>query len=466
MRKAILAGLLVVAVFAASAQPVKITPDNVRLEDLVGSSTLVTVVIKGLSAKDPNLRIIEILPDSFITLDQNNERTPYLFETVEEIQVQGGEVQKPSFELTHARTLKGPERQIVERAGNRAREIYQGSAGDQIVRIKAALALCLAGDTEAREYLLRLAKSGDVETELIAVSLLYLAGDESAKPGAPYPLKVSGASEEAASPLIPDVTKRGLQHGNRKVRAVAAILAGLTNDTDSLPMLRRMLNDRLTEINTPAARALANMGDKESVPRLLELVMERDPEKGEAAIYALKRLGDASTVEQIKAQLPLATGEVHFRLARILFHFKDPLGRELMVKAMNEIPTLAPQAALCLAEQGDLNAKVFLHDRLDAREDKTKENMEYRAKAAAALILGGDPTGGAVLADLLRQEDEMIIGVVCDTVAELGRANLLTIIQPPLESANTKLAIDAALTVLALADNDFRERLVALNQSE
>lgn len=454
----IVVSLLVAGI--AAGQQVRVVPGDVRLQDLVGSSTLVTVVIKGKGAEDPNLRVVEVLPDMIVAYDEKGERTPYLYESIEEIRVQGGKVEPRSFELSYARMLKGPELEIVQRAASRAASIFQESAADQSVRMAAATLLLLNGNPEAREYLLRLARSGDTETEVEACLALYLAGDPAVVPGTPYPLKPAGASAEAGAPLIPAVTRQGLQHGNRTVRGRAATLAGLVNDTESRNMLLRMLNDRLEEFSAPAARALTQMGDTSIVPKLLEIVMERNSVKGEAAIYGLNKLGDAEVVRKAKDQLSLGTGEVHFRLVRILFHFGDPMGRELMLKTLADTPTLAPMAAVYLGEKGDIDAKVYLHRRVERREDMNEENAAYRSKAAKALILGGDQSGVSILADLLREDDEVISRKVCETITELARTNLLSLTQSPMESVKAKVALDAATTAISLADAEFRDRLL------
>ncbi|HNT87740.1 MAG TPA: hypothetical protein PKL84_07725, partial [Candidatus Hydrogenedentes bacterium] len=460
MRTMTIVGILVLAAAAALGQQVRITPAGATLETLAGSGTLVTVVIEGLGAEDPNLRIVELFPDFLVALDENNERTPYLYSSIQEIRVQGGQVEKKTFELAHTRMLRGPELEIVQRAGARARAIFHESAADQTLRINAAALLLLAGDAEAREYLLRLARSGDSATEIEAAIALYLAGDPAVRPGTPYPLAASGAGGKAGDPLIPDITRRGLEHSRRDVRGRAAALAGLVNDEASLLTLRRMASDRLAELCAPAARALVHMEQRDVIPRLLELIMERDKAKGEAAIYGLTKFGDADIVSRVKAQLPLGTGEVQFRLVRVLFALGDPEGRTLMVQTLQDIPTLAHLAALYLAEQGDMDAKVYLQRRLDKREDLTEENMEYRANAASALILGGDHTGATVLAELLRQDNETITSKVCAAIVDLGRVSLLTLTQPPLESGKQKVAIEAAAAAISLADQDFRERLL------
>ncbi len=460
MRSIALVSVVLLAASGAFSQQVRIVPGNVTLQELVGSGTLVTVVTEDIGAEDPNLRVVEIFPEFFVTLDQNNERTPYLYSSVQEIRIQGGQVEKKTFELVHARMLRGAEIEIVQRAGTRARAIFQESVADQTLRIHAATLLLLAGDAEARDYLLQRARSGDVETELEAAFGLFIAGDPAVQPGTPFPLDLAGASGKPGDPLIPDLTRRGLEHSRRDVRARAAALAGLVNDQASLSTLRRMLDDRLAELSAPAARALTNMKQADIEPRLLELIMERDKEKGEAAIYALTKLAQAGTVERVRAQVSLAVGEVQFRLVRVLFALGDPEGRAMMAETLRDVPTLAPEAALCLAEQGDMDAKVYLQRRLERREDLTSENLAYRARAASALILGGDHTGATILADLLRDNSEEMAAEVCDAIVRLGRVSLLTLTQPPIESAKAEVALEAAATAIALAEPEFRDRLI------
>jgi len=107
-----------------------------------------------------------------------------------------------------------------------------------------------------------------------------------------------------------------------------------------------------------------------------------------------------------------------------------------------------------------MDAKVYLQRRLERREDLTSENLAYRARAASALILGGDHTGATILADLLRDNSEEMVAEVCDAIVRLGRVSLLTLTQPPIESAKAEVAIEAAATAIALAEPEFRDRLI------
>lgn len=461
------AGILLLAAAAAAAQRVTVVPAT-SLEQLVESGKLVTVLIRGMDhpVEDPNLRIVELHAEHFVGVTEDGGLRPYLYDDIMEIRVQEGQVEGRRFVMPTA--LTGPQQQIVQRAVARARDIFLKSQNDQSQRIRAATLLTMAGEPEARIYLLRLARSGDVETELAAVTALYLAGDPAAQPGAPFPvdelyaaLGMEGSQTEPGlrRPLIPTLLARGLDHGLREVRARSAALVGLTNASSLLPIVERQARDRVTELSVSAAKALVNMNQESVIPRLLELLMERGQEKGEAAVYGLSRLGNEATMSEVKRLNASATGAIQLRIAMILFANGEPEGREMLENIMNNVPTLADEATVLLARNGDWPAMQALNRRLDRRDNPTEENLTFRAKAAGALVQGGDTTGLTRMQDLLRLGEAPVTERVCAVIAELGRPTMLDLLQPPLESATDKIAIDAATAAMSLADPQFRERL-------
>ena len=49
-------------------------------------------------------------------------------------------------------------------------------------------------------------------------------------------------------------------------------------------------------------------------------------------------------------------------------------------------------------------------------------------------------------------------------IAELGYPNLMTILQPPIESIDAETALAASSAALAIADSEFKERLIELKE--
>jgi len=435
----------------SAAGPLVVGAGDVTIHDIAGTSTLVTVEIADTGALDENLRIAEAYDTHFTVLSQDNVPGAFLFSLVKAIHVQGGKVETKRFVIDESRTLRPEEQKVVERAFARAEEVFNASNDSQSVKMNAAVLLALNGHEQARHYLELLAANDDLQTALQAVSCLFLAGS-------PPPIEPSADGRSSA-----ELLRRGLASGSRRIKAEAAVLSGLLRDTSSEDYLMAMLQDRSVERANPAARALARLGNRECIPSLLRMLTELDDARGEAAIFALSHLNGPDVAEQMKVKYESSVGAMQFRIARVLYNIGDPLGRELLVEKYLAMPTLAEDAALILAREGHFESMDLLRARLGKQFDPTEPWQALRARAAIALIAGGDPSPISVLQDLLRSDNPRITVMVCNMIAALGKRQLLPITQPPIESPNPDIALAACRAAIAIANpNDFRERLVAL----
>jgi len=426
---------LITACMAASAGspniPITGTNAPASLQDLVGTPTLVTVVLKGSGARDPNLKLSEIREDRLIMTASNGDTIPYMADSIEQIEVQGGVVEQRRLPQLDAQMLRPEHQRVVDRAWSRVREIYNDSADNQGLKIQAATLLSLSNDADAHNYLRQLAESNDIETQLTA----------------------SGAVSEG-------LIRQGLDSGNRNARVMAASLAGLANYQDAATLLKVMFRDRAVQLSAPAARALARLGVRDIVPELFTMIFELHEDKGEAAKFALTKLADEDVVEQLKFRLLEAEGVSRFRLVTILFNIGDPVGLAELKDIFKNYPTLTPEVALLLATHGDWEATQYLRNRLARREDLTEANLGYRARNAQALLKGGDPSAMAVFQELLRSDDPAITNLVFELMTELGEARMITLLQPSIENVDKEFAINACKAVISLALPDFRERLL------
>jgi len=438
--------LVAVLAGSAGAQGVRVVgAEGVTLEDIAGTPTLVTVVIKSDAAKapeDPNLRVVNIQANLFNVLTSGGDIIPYRFEDVQEVRIQGGKVERVSPAKNTARALRGEEKAIVDRAWSRSAEIFGAANDNQELKVRAALLQVLHDDEAAFEYLQRLAESNDLQTQLDTSFALYLAGKE----------------------VSPSLLRQGLESGNREARALACSLAGLIGYRDAVPVLNTMLQDRSASYAAPAARALARLGNREIIPKLLGMIAENNEEKGMAAVFALTRLGGEDVIEQMKIRLRDADGLDRYRMILVLDSLGDPLGRKLLKGVFNEIPTLAPEAALILAKEDDYDAAQFLRSRLERREDPRIHNLIYRARNAASLYAGGNRQALAVFQELLRSDNDDVKQVVFQLVSELADSKLLSILQPSIESVETGIALGACSAAISLGLPEFRERLLESRQ--
>ena len=140
------------------------------------------------------------------------------------------------------------------------------------------------------------------------------------------------------------------------------------------------------------------------------------------------------------------------------------MGVTILKEEVMDVPTLAPQAAIILAREGDWEAIRYLRDRLAERYNTVQQVFLYRAKAAAALIAGGHPASVAELQALLRTEDPLVHVSVCIHIGEIGKRNLLTILHPAIESTDPNVSLAACEAAIAIAEPDFRERLIEIRE--
>jgi len=414
----------------------------VTLGELAGTETLVTVVLKDSAAKDANLKVVSVTDTTLTVLTPKSGEIPYLLESVEEVQVQGGKVEGSRFNPEEVQMLRAEQQRVVDRAFSRAREIYGESSDDQDMKMDAAVLLALANDGEATNYLKQLVESNDLQTQLAASRGLYLIGE----------------------PFSETLVRQGLESGNRQARALAASLSGLGGFTDLIPLLKPMFADRAIELSTPATRSLARMGQREMIPRLVGMVQELSDVKGAAAVFALSRLGGEEVRTEMISLLSQTEGKVRLRVVKVLHALNDPSKNEELKRIFSDYPTLAPEIALLLAREGDWDATQFLRARLARREDPTDSNLIYRAEIAAALLASGDPTALTVFQDLLRSESMPAKMRVFELVVELGSARIIPLIQPSIENVDRELSHAACQAAISLALPAYRARLLEIRE--
>lgn len=432
--------ILLVAAGAAYGADIPIvgTDQPISLEDIVGTPTMITVVLKESGARDTNLKLFEARPDRIIVLAPNGDLIPYLAESIEAVELQDGAVEPRQLPQMDAHVLRAEHQRVVDRAWARVRDIFNESTDDQRLRIQAAVLLALANDAGAHNYLRQLADSNDLMIQLEASGALFLIGDS----------------------VSETLLRQGLESGNRQVRAQAAGLSGLAEYHDGMPFLQTMFQDRAVQLSAPATRALARLGDRSIIPRLMAMIHELNEEKGEAAIFALTELGDEDVIEQIKFRLLEAEGMIRLRLVRVLMNLSDPTGMEELKFIFDNYPTLTADVALLLAREGDWDATQFLRNRLGRREDPTESNLRYRAQNARSLLEGGDQSAMSVFQELLRSDNDDVTRYVFKLMVKLGTPRLITLLQPSIENVDRGYALNACQAVIALALPQFRERLL------
>ncbi|MBN2308967.1 MAG: HEAT repeat domain-containing protein [Candidatus Hydrogenedentes bacterium] len=442
MRRLMVGTWIVLLPLAAVGQVPVTGVEGATLADIVGTETLVTVVLSRPGAEDSNLTIVDVHENYITVVSASGEENYYRFVDIKEIRVQGGLVEAKALRPRKDMMLTGQQQQALGRAVQRAQEIFQSSNDNQPFKMAAAVVMIVAGGDEAaqaaREYLASLAESNDIRVGIDAGLRLYLAGE----------------------PLPVDMIEDGLQSGTPRVRSQATFMAGLVGDHESEPMLYKMLQDRAAEFSAPAARALSILGNRDAIPELLAMLVERNERKSSAAVFGLSLLGGDDVIEQLKLMLNSSEGLARFRVAKVLYTLGEPSARRLLREEIILEPALQVEAAALLARDGDIKAMQTLRERLERKFEPTEENLLWRADAIAALVAANDRTMLGPLMDLRRAEFPAVKARVYDLVAELGQRSFIVVIQPGIEESDLAIALKACETVVALTDSAYRERLL------
>lgn len=418
---------------------VPVTGVNAGLEDILGTSTLITVVLKGRGSTDPNCQLVDIGPDYLSVLTESGHRVAYRFDAIQEIRVQGGRIEDDRYDPDASRALTDDEAASLEMAMSRARDIFHQATDNQSVRMDAAALLLTRNHEEAETYLNGLAQSNDLETALEAILRLHVAG----KDIRPY--------EQIAM---------GIESGNRRIKGLAMMLAGLSGDQAYEGRLRANADDRMAEIAVPAVRALTLLESRAVIPVLLEMLGSLNTDRAEAAVACLVELGGDDVVRQLEARLDAAVRLERQRIIEVLYLLGQSEGEALLMEQMEGVPTLARRAGIVLASQGNYLARTYLSDQLNQRFDRDPRTLQCRAEMAAAVLRGGDRKSVAILQELLRSEDGNVRDLTLRYLAELGRRTALPVVRPALQSADLRTSIRACEATAAILHPEYRERLL------
>src|SRR5207237_6523751 len=128
----------------------------------------------------------------------------------------------------------------------------------------------------------------------------------------------------------------------------------------------------------------------------------------------------------VKELLPTTEGLVKYRLAAVLYKLKDPAGRELL-NDMLQMPTIAPEAAMLMARDGNWDAIQYLRKRLARPADSTPANILYKVRAAAAFVIAGDPQGVTLFQQMLQSDNPAQLALAWIAIMGTCRPNSMPI---------------------------------------
>lgn len=453
-----------VTVLPASGQVSVSGGNGATLQQIAGTDTRVTLVLKGAQAEVANVRITELRDGHFETLNEQGVEAYYPYTMVSSVKVQGGIVEVTTRDVLGDRALTEDEARALREAIDKIRELFRTAQSNQAIRMEAATLLMVAGEEDekagAQGYLQQLLDSNDIETRLSAALALYVAGD-------PKPAE--------------EVALEGLNNRDRSIRASAAVLAGLTKLTGAELQLNRMVRDRAPDVSAPAAWALGKIRDKDSLPTILNMVTDRNPTRAEAAVAALIEIGGEEIIEGLHSELNRREGLARFRLARVLHALEDEVGTNIIRNEYLEsqaVP-IRHSAALILAKQGDVKALQVLRQDLRTRYDPQPDVLLRRAQSVAALIEAGDRTYMGAFQELLGQSNQFEsrnaavqlrnqIGeaAVLAVIARSGDRSLLTTVSPSVSNHQPLVSISACAAAISITNDEYRERIKGIFSPE
>lgn len=422
---------------------VPVTGGAADLASLEGTDTLVTVVMSGTEAEDPNCRVVDVTEDYLAVISTDGNRNVYLYDTVKEVRVQDGAVEHEGFQLADDRALTENEEAIFAQAVERAAQIFDRALSNQLLRIRAAAIMALAGDEEGLNYLQQRAEANDLLTS--GMANLYLHAIDMGEPNL-------------------ETVQRAFSAGDPRVRAVAMIIAGMLSASEFEERLLSNVKSRLTQTSAPAALALGKLRSEAAVPDLLNMITSIDAVKAERALEALVQIGGPEVVQGLKERLPNAQGMGRYRIIEALFRLDDPLGEKLLKDEALETPALSLRASMALAAGGELEARERLQEELNERYEPLPAQMMERGRIAATLIKSGDRRNIAVLQELLSSDDDEVKIFALNQIAQLGQRNFLDLLAPAMQSPNDVVAITACETVVAIVNPAYRKRIMAISE--
>lgn len=460
----------ILAASAAFAQLPVIGGEGMTLEDLVDSSSLVTVVLKS-GAVESNLKITAVYDRHFNATGANGKFKPFLLEQVQEIRVQSGEVQQTTLDPEELTALRPEDQEVLIQAETQAEKVYQISDDVLPLKMRSAALIGHFGNSDVLNYLRRRLSGNDLQQALDAGIALYVAG----------------ASEQSYEDIV-TIVRRGLQSVNRNVRASALRLAGLVQYEGAESNVVDLLRDRTAEIYVPAALAAGRLKIERAVPKLIEGLESLNDDKGEAAVVALTKIGGPEVVAELKSRLDRLHGFERFRAVRVLYRLGDEdAKREMADTYLYDVafrnPRLEVKPAFILARNGNWEATNILIEELQQVDDPILENLQYRARAAMALVAGGHLQAVAEVQNLLKLTENSVIvpgatagdrqnrrklliiklrDQICRLAAEYPSRRLIPVIQPVVRSStdDASVILSACEAVVAISDAEYRMRLL------
>jgi len=152
----------------------------------------------------------------------------------------------------------------------------------------------------------------------------------------------------------PAGTKRfisALESTKQEVRAKAAEYLGDINDASAIDPLRKRLTDWDRNTKCAAITALGKLKDKQSIPAIRELLWDKEDDIKEKAAEALGCMGDTDLAPAIKELLKDKNGFVRFAAVEALIKLGQDSGKDFLIGALKAQENDAKLRALNILEK-------------------------------------------------------------------------------------------------------------------
>lgn len=334
---------------------------------------------------------------------------------------------------------------------------------DRKVRLYAAVILVLMGNKIDEKAVMEILKSGDKEAKAIATELLGIIGTKT------------------SVPLLMET----LTDSDNNVSELAVwSLAGITNQTDSLPIVDKLisfLNNPDKQIRDKAVLALGLIKDKTAVPPLLNILHNQDEDETVriSVIHALAKLNDDSSIPILIELLKNTNAHIRLEAAGSLGSLRDKSAVPHLMETLKDTdPYVRMKAVESLGKIGDSSAlKAIIALTETPAQGKGRFEINLYDTVTDALGKIGDPSSAQILIRLLKSPDKYLrysvissLGMIKDGHGVPGLVEALKDIEKvnryraAILLANYKE--ESAIPVLTEALNDKKYKYSQVNAAE
>ena len=209
------------------------------------------------------------------------------------------------------------------------------------------------------------------------------------------------------------LVKLGDKSGLVEIRKILSTVPKLSETPKPVERVRAMAKNT---IRAQAAGELGNMKDTESIPLLKKMVEDDDGRVADASLVALAKMGDTTGKKSFISALESTKQEVRAKAAEYLGDIKDSAAIEPLRKRLTDWDKNAKCAAMvALGKLKDKQSIPAIREMLWDKDDDMKE------KAAEALGYMGDTDLASAIKELLKDKNGFVRFAAVEALNKLGQ---------------------------------------------